>query len=181
MKRCFAFVTAFVLAVMVFAVSAGAQDFGRISVNVPEGWLADTDDDGTVMLANPNDDGDEWIAIEVYSKNGHSLEDCARYECEDNGGTRLVEDDNGFWFFFIENAELDVYVDDNTTGTGIGIQDGDYIVIRVAAGVSTEDLNTVLGLGSGSGSRDDDSSGCNTGISAFAVLGAFLAFRKKNG
>ena len=142
---------------------------------------------------------------------GESLESIARRLAGTYNGDvvkDLEDEDNGETYYLIsENytyrgAPAEVYVDGKATIRGLG--SGKYAItiigLEIDDTVIDEIKDSVKSISaSGGGNRnnggndddeedddndeedDDDSSGCNAGISAFAVLGAFLAFRKKNG
>ncbi|MBQ9420055.1 MAG: hypothetical protein IJU31_06760 [Synergistaceae bacterium] len=95
MKRLF---VAFAL-VALFAVAAfaGVQDFGKFTVDVPEGWTASQDGETVAFLKNDNTAS---ASVTVAETEGASLKELADAFVEALGGKNLQPVDGTFTFEF---------------------------------------------------------------------------------
>ncbi|MBQ6775119.1 MAG: VCBS domain-containing protein [Synergistaceae bacterium] len=95
MKRLLVALT--LVALFAVAAFAGVQDFGRFTIDVPEGWTA-TKDGETVGIVK--DDNTASASITVDSTDGSSLKEIAEAFVEALGGKNLAADGDTFTFEF---------------------------------------------------------------------------------
>ena len=95
MKRLLVALT--LVALFAVAAFAGVQDFGRFTIDVPDGWTA-TKDGETVGIVK--DDNTASASITVDSTDGSSLKEIAEAFVEALGGKNLAADGDTFTFEF---------------------------------------------------------------------------------
>ncbi len=95
MKRLFLALT--LVAVFAFSAFAGVQDFGKFTIDVPDGWTAEQDGE-TVGIVK--DDNSAAMSISVDTTDGASLKEIADEFFKELNGKNLQADNNVYTFEF---------------------------------------------------------------------------------
>ena len=95
MKRLFMALT--LVAIFAAASFAGVQDFGKFTIDVPEGWTAEQDGETVGIVKNDNSAA---VSISVDTLDGDSLKDFADAFVKELNGKDLQFEDGAYKFVF---------------------------------------------------------------------------------
>ena len=102
MKRLFT--AAALVALFAAAAFAGVQDFGKFTVDVPEGWTATADGETVGIVKNDNTAS---ASITVSETEGSSLKEIADAFVQALGGKNLAADNGAYTFEFTNQNGVD--------------------------------------------------------------------------
>ena len=130
---------------MLYHPDSSVQYFSRIRLNVPSGWSASENEEGSMITLYDNSDSSLYISFIIDVMDGSSLYDITQEYCSNLNGRNLRRNEEyGYYYFTFINDygnPVGVIVEDNTT---LGaVPSGYYFLTAIVLSVSKEVMNNI--------------------------------------